>query len=136
MKRRLLILCMALALCLTLFPATALAVAENAPTTLYVGNYQITNHNATTYLKAGSTEGSLTEGSADDWTVKYDPNTATLTLKNATIIGVSNNVNIVGSGIYAASSSGPVSLNIVLEGENKVSGEKKRVFAYLVPNMG
>ena len=38
MRKRLLSLCMALALCLTLFPATALAAAENAPSTLYVGN--------------------------------------------------------------------------------------------------
>ena len=119
-KRGLSLLCV-LALCLGLLPVTALA-AENAPTTLYVGNHQITYGDTITYLKAGSTEGSLTEGSADEWTVKYDPTTATLTLKNATIKGVSNNVNIVGSGIYAASSSGPVSLNIVLEGENKVSG--------------
>lgn len=35
---------------------------------------------------------------------------------------MSNNVNIVGAGIYAASSSGSVSLNIVLEGENEVTG--------------
>ena len=62
MGKRLLSLCMVLILCLTLLPATALA-AENAPTTLYVGNYQITNGNATTYLKAGSTQGSLVEGS-------------------------------------------------------------------------
>ena len=59
---------------------------------------------------------------SNDWNVKYDPSTATLTLKNATIIGVPDNVNTVGVGIYAASSSDPVSLNIVLEGENKVSG--------------
>ena len=83
MRKRFLSLLCVLALCLTLLPATALA-AENAPTTLYVGNYQITNGNATTYLKAGSTQGSLVEGRENDWTVKYDPSTATLTLDHRT----------------------------------------------------
>ena len=101
---------------------TALAAAEGAPSSLNVGNYQITSGDTPTYLKAGSTDGSLIEGSDNDWTVKYDPSTVTLTLKNATIEGVYNNVNTSGAGIYAASSSGPVSLNIVLEEENKVSG--------------
>ncbi|MDB7952628.1 PKD domain-containing protein [Faecalitalea cylindroides] len=101
---------------------TALAAAEGAPSSLNVGNYQITSGDTPTYLKTGSTDGSLIEGSDNDWTVKYDPSTVTLTLKNATIEGVYNNVNTSGAGIYAASSSGPVSLNIVLEEENKVSG--------------
>lgn len=101
---------------------TALAAAEGVPSSLNVGNYQITSGDTPTYLKAGSTDGSLIEGSDNDWTVKYDPSTVTLTLKNATIEGVYNNVNTSGAGIYAASSSGPVSLNIVLEEENKVFG--------------
>ena len=114
---------MVLILCLTLLPATALA-AENAPTTLYVGNYQITNGNATTYLKAGSTQGSLVEGSENDWTVKYDPNTATLTLNGATITG-NDNISSVpyGAGIYAQCNSGqPVTLTIELIGENTITG--------------
>ncbi len=124
LKRKTLAALLALSLLASLLPlgAQPALAAENAPTTLYVGNYQITNLNATTYLKAGSTQGSLVEGSENDWTVKYEPTSATLTLKNATIKGVSNNINTSGAGIYAASSSGPVSLNIVLEEENKVSG--------------
>ena len=65
MKKRMLSLICVLALCLGLLPVTALAAAENAPTTLYVGNYQITNNNATTYFKAGSTQGSLVERPAN-----------------------------------------------------------------------
>lgn len=106
-----------------LLPATALA-AENAPTTLYVGNYQITNGNVTTYLKAGSTQGSLVEGSENDWTVKYDPSTATLTLNGATITG-NDNISSVpyGAGIYAQCNSGqPVTLTIELIGENTITG--------------
>ena len=108
---------------LLLLPVTALAV-EGAPNSLYVGDQQVINGNNTTFWTTDKSTGGLTEyeGNDDNWNVKYDPSTVTLTLKNATIKGVYNNVNTSGSGIYAASSSGPVSLNIVLEEENKVSG--------------
>ena len=123
MRKKIVSLCMALALCLSLLPATALA-AEGAPNSLYVGDQQVINGNNTTFWTTDTSTGGLTEyeGNDDNWNVKYDPDTVTLTLKNATIKGVYNNVNTSGSGIYAASSSGPVSLNIVLEEENKVSG--------------
>ena len=123
MKKRILSLCMVLVLCLGLLPTTVLA-AENAPTTLYVGNYQITNGNATTYFKAGSTQGSLVDGSENDWTVKYDPSTAILTLNGATITG-NDNISSVpyGAGIYAQCNSGqPVTLTIELIGENIITG--------------
>ena len=110
-------------LSLVALPATALA-AGNAPTTLYVGNYQITIGNVTTYLKAGSTQGSLVEGGENDWTVKYDPSTATLTLNGATITG-NDNISSVpyGAGIYAQGDSGqPVTLAIELIGENTITG--------------
>ena len=113
----------AVLLCLAALPTTALA-AENAPTTLYVDNYQIANGNATTYLKAGSTQGSLVEGSENDWTVKYDPSTATLTLNGATITG-NDNISSVpyGAGIYAqCNSDQPVTLTIELIGENTITG--------------
>ena len=106
-----------------MLPVTALA-AENAPTTLYVGDYQITSGNATTYLKAGSTQGSLVVGSENDWTVKYDPSAATLTLNGATITG-NDNISSVpyGAGIYAQCNSGqPVTLTIELIGENIITG--------------
>ena len=107
---------------LTMLPVTALAAGEGAPATLYVGNQQVISGTETTYWSTNNS-GELTQSAENNaWNVKYDPNTVTLTLKNATIEGVYNNVNTSGSGIYAASSSGPVSLNIVLEEENKVSG--------------
>ena len=118
-KRFLSLLCV-LALCLGLLPVTALAV--DAPATLYVGNQQVISGTETTYWSTNNS-GELTQSAENNaWNVKYNPSTVTLTLKNATIKGVYNNVNTSGSGIYAASSSGPVSLNIVLEEENKVSG--------------
>ena len=121
MKKRFLSLLCVLALCLGLLPVTALA-AEGAPNNLYVGNQNVKSGTETTYWSTDNS-GKLTQSAENNaWNVKYDPNTVTLTLKNATIKGVSDNVSTVGAGIYAASSSGPVSLNIVLEGENKVSG--------------
>lgn len=121
MKKRLLSLLCVLALCLGLLPVTALAAA---PQTLYVGDYQITNGSAITYLKAGSTAGSLVAGSENDWTVKYEPSTATLTLSGATIQGGTNTGSVpYGAGIYAQCNSGEsVSLTIELIGENTITG--------------
>lgn len=120
MKKRLLSLLCTLALGLGLLPTTALAV--DAPAMLYVGNQQVISGTETTYWSTNNS-GELTQSAENNaWNVKYDPSTVTLTLKNATIEGVYDNVNTSGAGIYAASSSGPVSLNIVLEEENKVSG--------------
>lgn len=124
MKKRILSLLCVLALCLGLLPVTALAVAEGEPAILYVGNQNVKSGEDTTYWTTDLSTGKLTlyTENGDDWNVKYDPNSATLTLKNATIEGEYDDVNTSGAGIYAASSSGPVSLNIVLEEENKVSG--------------
>lgn len=100
-----------------MLPVTALAAPAEG---LYVGNYQITSSDTTTYLKAGLTEGSLTEGSENDWTVKYDPSTATLTLSGATITGSGDiTSSSKGAGIYAqCNSDQSVSLTIELIGNN------------------
>jgi hypothetical protein len=129
MKKRMLSLLCTLALCLGLLPVTALAV-ENAPDKLYVGNYQITNYSETTYLKAGSTEGSLTAGDANDWTVKYEPSSATLTLNNATIKTTHSYAN--SAVIYAESSQdSAVSLTIVLQGNNTIGGSSASYGIYV-----
>ena len=126
MRKKIVSLCMALVLCLGLLPVTALAADNDKPNNLYVGNQNVKSGDDTTYwATTDSGELKLVEGASDtsnNWNVKYDPNSATLTLKNATIEGGYDDVNTSGAGIYAASSSGPVSLNIVLEEENKVSG--------------
>lgn len=102
--------------------AAPLAAAEGAPNSLYVGDQQVSSGNDITYWTTDTSGGLVSALESDSWNVKYDPSTVTLTLKNATIEGEYDDVNISGAGIYAASSSGPVSLNIVLEEENKVSG--------------
>ena len=107
-----------------MLPVTALAAAEGAPSSLYVGNYQITSGDTPTYLKAGSTAGSLVAGSENDWTVKYEPSTATLTLNGATIQGGTSTGSVpYGAGIYAQCNSGEsLSLTIKLFSENTITG--------------
>ena len=87
-KRFLSLLCV-LALCLGLLPVTALAAGEDAPNTLYVGNQQVIHGNETTYWSTNNSEElkEVVEASdtSNNWNVKYDPNSATLTLKDATI---------------------------------------------------
>ena len=120
MGKKLFSLCMALVLCLGLLPATALAEGA-APDKLYVGD-RVLPVGLDSYWTT-STDGKLTASTeSENWNIKYEYSTTTLTLKNATIEGVLNDVNTAGTGIYAASSLGAVSLNIFLEGENRVSG--------------
>lgn len=126
MKRFLSLLC-ALALCLGLLPVTALA-AEGAPNTLYVGNTDVKRGGNITYWSTNDS-GGLTRvenatDNSDDWNVKYDPNTATLTLNGATINGAHDATSApYGSGIYApCSSKQPVALTIELIGTNTITG--------------
>ena len=122
-KRFLSLLCI-LALCLGLLPTAALAV--DAPATLYVGNKQVINGNNTTFWTTDKSTGGLTkyEGNDDSWNVKYDPNTATLTLKGAKISGDNATTSPpYGSGIYAKGSSDQsVALTIELIGTNTIKG--------------
>ena len=123
MGKKFLSLCMALALCLGLLPATALA-EENAPTTLYVGSTTITAGYWTS--SDGGTTWTNTQQSdlpSGDSYIHYNGQ-GTLELHNATIHEGSNTVSApYGSGIYALSSSGqPVALTIELIGTNTITG--------------
>ena len=124
MKKRFLSLLCVLALCLGLLPVTALAV-EGAPHSLYVGNTSLYLAEDS-YWTTDPYTGLLTQytGSGDDWNVKYDPSTATLTLNGATINGAHDATSPpYGSGIYAlCSSNQPVALTIELIGTNTITG--------------
>ena len=124
MKKRFLSLLCVLALCLSLLPVTALAV-EGAPHSLYVGNTSLYLAEDS-YWTTDPYTGLLTQytGSGDDWNVKYDPSTATLTLNGATINGAHDATSPpYGSGIYAlCSSNQPVALTIELIGTNTITG--------------
>ena len=96
-------------------PVTALAV--DAPENLYVGD-QVCGKD---YWTTNPDTGLLTQytGSGGDWNVHYDPNSATLTLKDATI--KTTDTYSQGAVIYAHSADGSaVSLTINLEGTNKI----------------
>ena len=108
---------------LLLLPVTALAV-EGAPNSLYVGDQQVISSSDITYWTTDG-DGTLTASTdSENWNIKYDPNSATLTLSGATIKGGSDVVSIpYGSGIYAQGSSNqPVTLTIELIGENTITG--------------
>ena len=126
MKKRFLSLLCVLALCLGLLPTTALAV--DAPATLYVGNNQVIVAETVTYWSTNDS-GELTrvENATDaskDWTVRYNPNTATLTLNEAKISGSYDQYNNpFTAGIYAKGSSNQsVALTIELIGMNAITG--------------
>lgn len=110
MKRRILSILCALALCLGLLPTVALA---GNPTTLTVGGTDVQSGG---YWKT-NTDGTLTAdmASADNYNVYYDGD-GTLTLKDATINGT-NTIGHVGAGIFASGD-----LTIVLEGSSTVKG--------------
>ena len=125
MKNRFLSLLCVLALCLGLLPVTALAVG-GAPSQLYVGDQQVSSGNDITYWTTDESTGGLTkyEGNNDNWNVKYDQSTATLTLKNANISGSFHQYdNPYTAGIYAQGKSNqPVALTIELIGTNTITG--------------
>ena len=107
-KSRLRLLCLLTAL-LGLFGAGQTWAGN--PTTLTVGGTSVLNGS---YWKTNA-DGTLTEGSADNYNVHHDGN-GTLTLKDATINGT-NTIGHVGTGIYAEGD-----LTIVLEGSSTVTG--------------
>lgn len=107
---------------------TVLAAGEDAPNTLYVGNKQVIVAETVTYWSTNDSGGlTRVENATDDsndWTVRYNPNTATLTLNEAKISGSYNEYNNpFTAGIYATGSSNqPVALTIELIGENTITG--------------
>ena len=105
---------------LLLLPVTALAARNDRPNSLYVGNTKITSAGYWTSSDDGTNWTSQQEKPEEDSYIYYDGD-GTLTLHNVSIQGKYNET-ISGHGIDARSYSGSVSLSIVLEGENNVSG--------------
>ena len=124
MKKRMLSLLCVLALCLGLLPVTALAAAEGEPDNLYVGDQNVRSGEDTTYWTTDESGGLTRVYDDNDWNVKYDPNTATLTLRGATINGAYDATSLpYGAGIYAQGSSNQaVALTIELIGTNTITG--------------
>ena len=115
MGKKVFSLCMALALCLALLPAAALAAGSN---TVYVGGVALTgSSDSIAYATTNENGEVITEGAtADNYNIKWDG--ATLTLRNATILEAKEHEekNKEKIAIYLASGN----MNLVLVGENTV----------------
>lgn len=112
MKRRMIsILCV---LCLVVAMLPPVTASAAAPTTLTVGGTDVLSGG---YWKINADGTLITEGASEsDYNVKYDKDSNTLTLKDATINGT-NTIYHVGAGIFASGD-----LTIVLEGSSTVKG--------------
>ena len=122
MRKKILSLCMALALCLSLLPATALAAGEIE---LYVAGQRITESGCYANQDGTWTKVDGTEPASGQF--YYDAATATLTLNQAKIVNyqdvtVGGGVTYPGS-VIAFSQSADVSLTIVVsQGTSNITG--------------
>lgn len=130
MGKKIFSLCMALALCLSLLPVTALADAPSGQV-LYVGGVQIST---TGYWTTGS-NGSVTPytegGKPTENYIHYDADTNTLTLHNATIkesVSTDTSTFIAGATIGVHNQNGAAELTITLEGTNTIAEVGKGIY--------
>ena len=132
--KRLLSACLALALCLGLLPATALAAAPEHQV-IYVGGVEISSTGyLTTDSEGNVTAYSGTEAPTDNY-IHYDAQNNVLTLHNATIkkgLEYSENIEggtyIFGSAIGVLNQNGAAELTITLEGTNTIAEVGKGIF--------
>ena len=135
MRKKILSLCMALALCLGLLPATALAATPSGQE-LYVGDVQISS---TGYWTTGS-DGTVTSAGntqPGDNYIHYNANDNILTLHNATIKkGLAYDQNtpagstIHGSAIGVLNQSGDAELTVQLEGSNTIDEVSTGIYVH------
>lgn len=122
MGKKVLSLCMALTLCLSLLPATALAAGTTVYGTIEVGGIALTNSEstptvyATTDAATGAVTAQPTFTETDGWNIKWDG--ATLTLRNATILEAKEYTDKSNEKIAVYLASG--NMNLVLVGKNTV----------------
>ena len=122
MGKKVLSLCMALTLCLSLLPATALAAGTTVYGTIEVGGIALTNSEstptvyATTDAATGAVTAQPTFTETDGWNIKWDG--ATLTLRNATILEAKEYTDKSTEKIAVYLASG--NMNLVLVGKNTV----------------
>ena len=127
MKKRLVSLLMALALCLSLLPVTALAAAPNGQV-IYVGNVNVTSGGYWTTGNDGTVTAFTGEGTPADNFIHYDATNNVLTLHNAVIKkgldyseSIQGGTYIPGSAIAVFHQNGAAELTIQLEGTNTIA---------------
>ena len=130
MRKKIVSLCMALALCLSLLPATALA-APPGDQVIYVGNENVTSGGYWTTDSAGTVTAFTGEGSPADKFIHYDVANNTLTLHNATIkesVSMDTSTFIAGAAIGVHNQRGAAELTITLEGTNTIAEVGKGIY--------
>ena len=102
--------------------------------TVYVGGVALTYSGTDVYaMTDASGNVSTTGASADKYNIKW--NGSTLTLNGAKIKGGTSSESLYATvGIYAFSSSGDVSLNIVLQGVNEIFESSNGIWVYSSSN--
>ena len=134
MRKKIVSLCMALALCLGLLPVTALAVAPIGQV-LYVGGVQISSTGYWTTDSDGNVTASTAGETPTDNYIHYDAENNVLTLHNATIKNelefnesIEGGTFISGSAIGVFNKSGNAELTISLVGTNTIANVGKGIF--------
>ena len=134
MRKKIVSLCMALTLCLSLLPATALAVAPDGQV-LYVGGVQISSTGYWTTDSDGNVTASTAGETPTDNYISYDAENNVLTLHNATIknelefnASIEGGTFISGSAIGVFNKSGNAELTISLVGTNTIANVGKGIF--------
>ena len=122
MRKKIVSLCMALALCLGLLPTTALAAETN---TVYVGGVALTGSSENIVYATTNESGEVTtEGATtDNYNIKWDGSTLTLrgaTIKNELYADQDPLIYITGAAIGVFNQSGDANLTITLEGTNTI----------------
>ena len=134
MRKKIVSLCMALVLCLSLLPVTALAATPNGQV-LYVGGVQISSTGYWTTDSDGNVTASTAGETPTDNYIHYDAENNVLTLHNATIknelefnASIEGGTFISGSAIGVFNKSGNAELTISLVGTNTIANVGKGIF--------
>ena len=130
MRKKIVSLCMALVLCLSLLPVTALADAPNGQV-IYVGNENVTSGGYWTTDSAGNVTQYNEEGKPSNNYIHYNTATNTLTLHNATIkesVSTDTSTYVAGAAIGVHNQNGVAELTITLEGTNTIAEVGKGIY--------
>ena len=122
MRKKIVSLCMALVLCLSLLPVTALAAAPNVQK-IYVGGEEVTSGGYWATDSEGKVTSAGTTQPSNNY-IHYDAGNNTLTLHNATIkeeVPLNTSTYVVGAAIGVINQSGDAGLTITLEGTNTIA---------------
>ena len=130
MGKKVLSLCMALALCLSLLPATALAAAPDYQV-IYVGGVKISSTGYWTTDSDGNVTAYTSGDTPTDNYIHYDVANNTLTLHNATIkeeVPLNTSTYVAGAAIGVHNQNGAAELTITLEGTNTIAEVGKGIY--------